>query len=402
MARAERAGLTNVVDLETLVADSDVISMWVADMAFASAPAAIEAMTERIAHPIFGYSAIIDDELFDAFAGSGPLLQRGADGVVFVADSQRTMQQSNVDSFKNLEENLMLQGIDLKEFPHILQFNKRDLRDLLSTEDLNESLNVFSVPIFEAIATEGIGVQESLEGIVKLVMRNLREKYEPVANAGVPQGLKPMQTGSPAGVARPADPAGPPVVSMPDPSAPDFASEADVAPPEAQEPVAPASFEVPAASAPPVDDTADAGPDLGFAAFQDEDGIPTAVYEGPDAKIAEMSASASEREVKLGDKAFGVGEFETSSPPVPGSSALARPKSRTLTVPSGAILTLAGLRSRCTMPASWAASMASASCRATCSPSATGSGPPSNRWERSGPVTSSMARAKRSPSASSP
>ena len=125
------------------------------------------------------------------------LVLRGADGVVFVADSQRTMRSSNVESYENLQENLMLQGIDLKDFPHALQFNKRDLRDLLSTDDLNENLNVFSVPIFEAIATEGIGVQETLEGIVKLVMRNLREKYEPVASATGPQAPAPMQVTGP-------------------------------------------------------------------------------------------------------------------------------------------------------------------------------------------------------------
>src|SRR5210317_1562667 len=57
------------------------------------------------------------------------LVLRGADGVVFVADSQRAMQSSNIDSFKNLQENLLLQGINLDGFPHALQFNKRDLRD---------------------------------------------------------------------------------------------------------------------------------------------------------------------------------------------------------------------------------------------------------------------------------
>ena len=149
------------------------------------------------------------------------LVLRGADGVVFVADSQRTMKASNAESFENLQENLMLQGIDIKDFPHILQFNKRDLRDLLSTEDLNESLNVFSCPIFEAIATEGIGVQESLEGIVKLVMRNLREKYEPVANASGPQALKPMQATVPAAFQTPA---AEPTVGTRDPLASDFVS----------------------------------------------------------------------------------------------------------------------------------------------------------------------------------
>ncbi len=106
------------------------------------------------------------------------LVLRGADGVVFVADSQRAMQSSNVDSFKNLQENLLLQGISLDGFPHVLQFNKRDLKDLTTIEELNDDLNLYSVPIFEATATEGVGVQETLEGIVKLVMRNLRQRYE--------------------------------------------------------------------------------------------------------------------------------------------------------------------------------------------------------------------------------
>jgi hypothetical protein len=97
------------------------------------------------------------------------------------------MHTSNLDSFKNLQENLLLQGINLEGFPLALQFNKRDLRDLISTEELNEQLNPYSVPIFDAIATEGVGVQETLEGIVKLVMRSLRERYEPVVAAGGPE-----------------------------------------------------------------------------------------------------------------------------------------------------------------------------------------------------------------------
>ncbi len=106
------------------------------------------------------------------------LVLRGADGVVFVADSQRAMKGSNLDSWKNLKENLLLQGIELASFPHVLQFNKRDLGDVASIEQLDEELNEYAAPIFESVATNGIGVQETLEGIVKLVMRSLRERYE--------------------------------------------------------------------------------------------------------------------------------------------------------------------------------------------------------------------------------
>jgi len=220
------------------------------------------------------------------------LVLRGADGVVFVADSQRTMKTSNAESFENLQENLMLQGIDIKDFPHILQFNKRDLRDLLSTEDLNESLNVFSCPIFEAIATEGIGVQESLEGIVKLVMRNLREKYEPVANASSPQALKPMHATVPTAFQTPA---AEPTAGMRDPLASDFVSELE-SPPEVDlgelstPDVAAAPIDIPATVEPVSEESPDFGSDSDFGAFGTEDGIATAVYEPDEQEIAAAEA----------------------------------------------------------------------------------------------------------------
>jgi len=209
------------------------------------------------------------------------LVLRGADGVVFVADSQRTMRSSNTESFENLQENLMLQGIDLKDFPHVLQFNKRDLRDLLNPEELNESLNVFSVPIFEAVATEGIGVQETLEGIVKLVMRNLREKYEPVAAASGPQAPAPMTAQTPMTVAPPT-----PEPPKPDPLAPDFVSQVEATPP----PQVP-SFDAAPTAEPTATGGSDEDRDSSITAFQDEDGIPTRVYDDAEDEIAEFEAA---------------------------------------------------------------------------------------------------------------
>ncbi len=220
------------------------------------------------------------------------LVLRGADGVVFVADSQRTMKASNAESFQNLQENLMLQGIDLKQFPHILQFNKRDLRDLLSTEDLNESLNVFSTPIFEAIATEGIGVQESLEGIVKLVMRNLREKYEPVANASSPRGLKPMQASTRGAFQTPASK---PKPRPRDPLASDFVAQAEGPPKVDFGGIStPAFATAPAGKSPKAKpapaETQNIASAAGFEPFDNEDGIATAVYEPDDEQIAAAEA----------------------------------------------------------------------------------------------------------------
>ena len=145
------------------------------------------------------------------------LVLRGADGVVFVADSQAAMRGSNVDSLRNLEDNLSLQGIDLAAFPHVLQFNKRDLGDLVSVDELDAELNASSVPFFEAIATEGVGVQETLEGIVKLVMRNLRERYEPVVAAGA---VGPDIASVPLDVEVPVMPVRPPPIAPPPPVAP--------------------------------------------------------------------------------------------------------------------------------------------------------------------------------------
>ncbi len=133
------------------------------------------------------------------------LVLRGADGVVFVGDSQQTMQSSNIDSFKNLQENLLLQGISLEGFPHVLQFNKRDLGDVVQIEELDDDLNAYRAPIFEAVATDGIGVQETLEGIVKLVMRNLRERYEgTMAGARIPAAEDSAVSRPPVGMPEPA------------------------------------------------------------------------------------------------------------------------------------------------------------------------------------------------------
>lgn len=164
------------------------------------------------------------------------LVLRGADGVVFVADSQRAMQNSNIESFRNLQENLLLQGISLEGFPLALQFNKRDLKDVRPVEEIDSDLNIFRVPIFEAVATEGVGVQETLEGIVKLVMRSLRERYEgaaaearspgaadPAATMRAPLGSTPRTPAvapTPAPAPAPAPPTPPAAVAPPTPLPP--------------------------------------------------------------------------------------------------------------------------------------------------------------------------------------
>lgn len=106
------------------------------------------------------------------------LVLKSADGVVFVADSQEEMMEANVASFRNLDENLKEQGLRLADTPHVLQFNKRDLPKLSRVEHLNATLNVNNAPFYESVATTGIGVQDTLKSIVKLVLLRITQKYD--------------------------------------------------------------------------------------------------------------------------------------------------------------------------------------------------------------------------------
>jgi len=106
------------------------------------------------------------------------MVLKGADGVVFVADSQRQMMDANIESLKNLEENLIAYGKTLETIPHVIQFNKRDLSNAVPLEEIYKKLNRFNAPFFEAVAVEGKGVMETLSAAAKMVLRNLREQPE--------------------------------------------------------------------------------------------------------------------------------------------------------------------------------------------------------------------------------
>jgi signal recognition particle receptor subunit beta len=96
------------------------------------------------------------------------LVLKGVDGVVFVVDSQRAMLDSNVESIRNLEDNLRRQGDDPDVLPLVIQYNKRDLPDVATLDALREELRVpEGVAEFEASAIQGVGVFETMKGIVK-------------------------------------------------------------------------------------------------------------------------------------------------------------------------------------------------------------------------------------------
>ena len=105
------------------------------------------------------------------------LVLKGADGVVFVADSQDFAIDANLESLQNLEDNLKRQGIRLREMPLVMQYNKRDLPNALPAADLDREVNKLGVPRFETVATTGIGVEETLKGITQLVLAHLIKKY---------------------------------------------------------------------------------------------------------------------------------------------------------------------------------------------------------------------------------
>ncbi|GMT96215.1 hypothetical protein KH5H1_03340 [Corallococcus caeni] len=121
------------------------------------------------------------------------LVLQGADGVVFVADSQAEAMDANRESLANLEENLLENGIRLDRFPLVMQWNKRDLDSVLSVEELRRELNPRGVPDFESAATSGRGVMDTLKTITRLVIKDLRAKriVPPPRPAPPPPGSAP-------------------------------------------------------------------------------------------------------------------------------------------------------------------------------------------------------------------
>jgi len=109
------------------------------------------------------------------YAATRRLVLQGADGVVFVADSQARQLEENIESFQDLHANLAEQGIDPRVMPLVVQYNKQDLpKDLiLSVDELDDALNFRSVPSFGADALHGPGVFETLKSISELVLRRL-------------------------------------------------------------------------------------------------------------------------------------------------------------------------------------------------------------------------------------
>src|SRR5574342_625538 len=103
------------------------------------------------------------------YDASRKLILKGVDGVVFVADSQEARMEANIEAIRNLDKNLKEQGYDISTIPYVLQFNKRDLPTAAATDEMYRQLNIKGEPTFEATATTGIGVFDTLKAVARQV-----------------------------------------------------------------------------------------------------------------------------------------------------------------------------------------------------------------------------------------
>jgi signal recognition particle receptor subunit beta len=108
------------------------------------------------------------------YDASRRLILRGVDGIVFVSDSQVTRMEANLESFATLRENLEEQGYELESIPVVFQYNKRDLPKVCPLQEMEKVLNPRGLPAFEAVASNGSGVLETLKGLSKLILKDLK------------------------------------------------------------------------------------------------------------------------------------------------------------------------------------------------------------------------------------
>jgi signal recognition particle receptor subunit beta len=157
------------------------------------------------------------------------LVLKGVDGIVFVADSQVAALDANVESLANLHENLAELGLKLDQVPFVLQYNKRDIRNIHTIETLSSALNTVSAPTFEAAALHGIGVFETLKAISKLSIGQIRRKLVEDSRRQPERAATTVAAGAPAAAVPPAPKPAPASTTAPTPRRP--------APPPADNPL---------------------------------------------------------------------------------------------------------------------------------------------------------------------
>jgi signal recognition particle receptor subunit beta len=194
------------------------------------------------------------------------LVLQGVDGVIFIADSSASMMEENLESLRNLEENLREYGKDIMTIPMVIQYNKRDLPDALPVEELEAKINRFGAPSFEGIASSGQGVFPTLKSLAANVLDTIHEQTgaagaarsapapaaaapapaapataQPSAPLPAPAAQQPVQQPAPAMAPAAQQSAAPamPAPSMPTPAAAELPMAAAPAPAPAPAPVAP-------------------------------------------------------------------------------------------------------------------------------------------------------------------
>ena len=238
------------------------------------------------------------------------LVLKGVDGLVFVADSQRPMREANLESFESLKDNLKEFSLSLSDLPIVLQYNKRDLANILTVDELNADLNPEGeFPFFEASAVTGDGVITTLKEVTKLTLKKLRSRMssdDKKAGVAAPgpapaiRGVKPPQPASPISaqsLVRAAEEG----VGLDSPVATPEASAAPAAEPEqplfaADQPAAEPESPEPAPEPEAADIVFDAPP-------------PAAQWAPPGEEAAAEAARTDEEEIKVA--------FEDSSTPPP-------------------------------------------------------------------------------------
>ena len=168
------------------------------------------------------------------------MVLKGSDAVCFVCDSQEAMLDANLESFENMRQNLEANEIDPDEIPVVLQYNKRDLPNALPIEILNERINPHNYPFYEAVAVKGIGVEDTLKAVTKLVFKALSVRYGDGAAAPSPPGRAP---GPPRSMSSRVPPTPAPPLAV---STDDLLGELDLGMPEPEEALAPPAPDLPA------------------------------------------------------------------------------------------------------------------------------------------------------------
>ena len=113
------------------------------------------------------------------------LVLQGADGVAFIADSQKNETKANQAAFLNMQENLVENGLDPDKRPIVIQFNKRDMPNVRTDEEIDRLAQRGKEPVFKAIATRGVGVMETFYGLLELTWRMLERDHQLHAKFGI-------------------------------------------------------------------------------------------------------------------------------------------------------------------------------------------------------------------------